>query len=215
MSKLLILISAVSAVSLACSDHESLPQRYTAVGINAPPVSIAGNNTTKAGPTTSVSGGPNTLGVAIPTATAVVGRIENGLEGKALSTSGNFSRALAQVKTNLPKVSNVNNATGYDQVQLLAYAACSDMTGQMQTMYGISASNSIASNQAALIAAGIRILDKHAAGLASAGPGAAQVTTVLTNLVQTEAADASNTSTIAFMAVCIAASTAGATMLGI
>jgi hypothetical protein len=119
----------------------------------------------------------------------------------------------------LPKVSDVNQASGYDQVQLLVYAACSDLTTggtpQMQSRYGVTPSASIATNEAALIAAGIRMLDQHSAGLASRGPASAQVSTIFTTLVQAQAAVGTNTSKMAFMAVCIAANTAGTTLLGL
>ncbi|PWU17454.1 MAG: hypothetical protein C5B49_08800 [Bdellovibrio sp.] len=203
----------------SCSEHLVLPQRYTAVGVAIPPVSMSGNSTSKAGPTTADTGGTLALGVTVPTADSVAARIENGLEKNATRTSGHFADLLSQVQTNLPKVTNVNSASGYDQIELLTFAACADLTegspSTMESVYGIQPGNSIASNQSALIAAGLRILDQHTAGLASQGPGAAQVTTVLTNLVQAEAGVGSNTSTMAFMAVCIAASTAGAALLGI
>ena len=149
----------------------------------------------------------------------MVARLQTGLGGNVSATSGNFAKALSQVRSNLPKVTNVTNAAGFDQVELLAYAACSDLTvgGQpkMQTKYNVQPSASIASNQAALVAAGMTMLDQHTASLASQGPAAAQLSTIFTNLVNTEASTASNTSTIAFMAVCIAANTAATAMLGL
>ena len=217
MRELVILLFFIGSFVTACSDHEIGPPTHGEVGVAVAPVSIAGNNLTKAGPTTAVSGGSNTLGVLAPTADAAVARIANGLEGNAPATSGNFSRALAQLKTNLPKVPNINNATGYDQVQLLAYAACADLTTGgtplMQSKYGVQANAQTTANQAALVAAGIRILDQHAASLASQGPGSAQVTSVFANLVQQQITDGA-TSKMAFMTVCIAASTAGSTLLG-
>lgn len=214
-----ICLALVGLALVGCSDHALGPGIHNEVGVASLPSSIAGNGTSKAGPTTGVSGGPNLAGVSVPTTTAVVGRIENGLEKNALSTTGNFSKALTQVRANLPKVANVNDAAGYDQAQLLVYAACSDLTvggtPKMQSKYNVQPSATIAANQAALIAAGVKMLDQHTAGLASQGPAAAQVTTILTNLVQAQAADATNTSKMAFMAVCIAANTAGSMLLGI
>ncbi len=208
----------VALFATGCSDHLK-GQRRPEVGIAVAPVSIKGNGLGNAGPVQPVSGGVNTLGVTVPTARASIGRIENALEKRAPASTGNFARAIAQVRTNLPRVSNPKEASGFDQVQLLSYAACSDLTRGtnplMQSVYGIQPGSSIANNEAALIAAGRRILDQNAAGLASQGPAATQVTTVLTNLVQAQAASGSNTSTMAFMAVCIAATTAGATLLGI
>lgn len=208
----------IALLTAGCSDHLK-GQRRPEVGIAVAPVSIKGNGLDDAGPVQAVSGGPNLLGVSVPTARASIGRIENALEKRAPASAGNFARAITQVRSNLPRVSNPKEASGFDQVQLLAYAACSDLTrgtpSLMQSVYGVQPGQTIASNEAALIAAGRRILDQNAAGLASQGPAAAQVTTVLTTLVQAQAASASNTSTMAFMAVCIAATTAGATLLGI
>ena len=204
---------------MACSDHEIPKPFHGEVGVAVAPQSITGNVLAKAGPTTAVSGGPNQTGVLVPTVTGIAARIENGLEKNSLSTKGNFSKSLAQVRTNLPKTASVTDAAGYDQVELLAYSACSDLTTGstplMQTVYNVQAGGTIAANQAALVAAGVRILDQHSASLASQGPASAQVNTVFTNLVASEAAVGSNTSTIAFMAVCIAANTAGAAMLGL
>lgn len=203
---------------MGCSEHTLVPPEHGQVGVAAAPVSMKGNSVANAGPTLPVSGGPMTTGIMIPTSSAVVGRIENGLEGRARSTQGNFRTALRQVRTNLPKVSNINNAAGFDQIQLLVYAACSDLTTNgnnsvMRTMYNVQPTGTAASNQAALVSAGVRMLDRHVAGLASQGPDSAQVATIFTNLVQAQV-DASATSTVAFMSVCIAANTAGSTLLG-
>jgi len=215
-NKLLLAVSVFAVVG--CSDHTIAPPDYAAAGAAVTPHSMKGNVISNAGPTTPVSGGSNMAGITVPTATAAVGRIQNGLEGNVMASSGNFAKAFKQVKTNLPDATNINNATGYDQIQLLVYAACSDLTTggtpMMQSVYGIQPAASIATNQAALIAAGVRMLDKHVAGLASAGPDSAQINTIFTNLVQAQAAGGSNTSKMAFMAVCIAANSAGATLLG-
>jgi hypothetical protein len=58
------------------------------------------------------------------------------------------------------------------------------------------------------------MLDRYVAGLASGGPTSGQVTTALNDLVQKIAGQSGSTSTIAFMSVCIAANTAGSTMMG-
>lgn len=214
-----IILMSLIAVLARCSDHEILGTFHGEVGVALAPQSITGNGLSKAGPTTAVSGGTNTLGVLIPTTTGIVARIENGLEKNAVSTKGSFAKSLAQVRTNLPKTADVTSAAGFDQVELLAYSACADLTTGstplMQSVYNVQTAGTIASNQAALVAAGVRMLDQHAAGLASQGPASAQVTTILTNLVQTEAAVGTNTSIMAFMVVCIAANTAGTAMLGL
>lgn len=202
----------------ACSSHEQTPV-HGEVGVAVDPQSIKGNTLTNAGPTSAVSGGANPVGVIVPTGPGVVSRIENGLEKTVSATKSNFGKALGQLKTNLPKTSDVTGASGFDQVELLVYAACSDLTTGttplMQSKYNIQPNAAIATNQSALVAAGMRMLDQHTAGLASQGPGSAQVATILTTLVQNQAAVGSNTSTIAFMAVCMAANTAATTMLGL
>lgn len=210
-------VFAAFILLLGCSDHAIGPGNHDDQGVAVAAYSIVGNNTTKAGPTTAVSGGVNTLGVTGPTAESAAGRIANGLEQNAVVTRGNLRTVLNNVRTNLPKVANVNNAAGYDQVQLLAYAGCADVvqSGKMQSVYGIQPTATIATNATALVAAGVRILDAHTAGLASQGPNAAAISTVFTNLVNTEAATSGVTSKMAFMAVCIAANSAGSTLLGL
>ncbi len=203
----------------ACSEHQIEAPPHGEIGVAVAASSIPGNNISQAGPATPVTGGPNQQGVLVPTGPAIVARLENGLEKNALATRGNFEKTLGLVKTNLPARTNILNAAGFDQVELLAYAACSDLTtGKtpiMQTVYGIDSAATISANQVRLVVAGLRMLDKHTAGLASQGPDSAAVSTVLTNLVQAQAAVGTNTSKMAFMAVCIAANTAGASMLGL
>ena len=156
--------------------------------------------------------------LSVPTAEATVARIQVGLENKVSPLTGNFATALAQVKGNLPKVTDPTTATGYDQLQLLVYAACSDLTTGatplMTSFYTVPATGTIMANQTALIAAGTRMLDQHAAGLASGGSASAEVKQTLTDLVQKIAATSTNTTKIAFMSVCIAANTAGTALLG-
>jgi hypothetical protein len=171
-------------------------------------------------PTTPGCGGCSVPGVgalSVPTGDALVARIQNGLDNNVSPQSGNFKNALAQSKTNLPKVTDPTKATGFDQAELLIYAACSDLTTggtpQMQSKYGVTKAGSIATNQNALIAAGISMLDKHTAGLASQGPTAAAVRQAFTDIVTKVSSAGGNTSTIAFVSVCIAANTAGATLM--
>lgn len=155
---------------------------------------------------------------SVPTSEAVVIRIQNGLQKNVSPSAGNFAKALLQTKANLPITTDPTKATGYDQVQLLVYGACSDLAAGggalMLSKYSVNAATSIAANQAALVAAGVKMLDQHVAGLASQGPTSAQVTSALTTLVAQVAAVGGNTSTIAFMSVCIAANTAGSSMMG-
>jgi hypothetical protein len=153
---------------------------------------------------------PGVPGASIPTSNAIVSRIQNGVKNAAVPTSGNFSRAIAQLGSNLPETTNPLRATGYDQVPLLAYAACSDIP---LSTYGITG-NSIPGAKAAIVAAGINILDQHTGGLASTGPYAAQVSQIFGNLVDQNAQVAGETVQIAFISVCMTASTVGTNMLG-
>ena len=172
--------------------------------------------------TTAAAGsGEKVAGVgasSVPTTEAIVVRIENGLEGIAKPTAGNFAKALTQVRSNLPKLTDPTKASGFDQVQLLAYAACTDLASgnqpAMQSQYKINPRTKPSENRAALISAGMRILDRHTAGLASQGPTSAQVNEALGQLITEMAANQANTSTMAFVSVCIAATTAGSTLLG-
>ena len=212
-------MAVLGTLLVACSEHELWQgPTHNEVGVAVAPVSISGNSTARSGPTTPVSGGANATGVAVPTGEAVIARITNGLEGTVKQTTGNFSTAISQLSTNLPKVTSVNAAAGYDQLQLLVYAACADLTTGgapiMQSKYNVSPSGTIAANQAALVSAGIRMLDQHTGGIASQGPDAAQLNTILTNLVTAQAAVNTNTSTMAFITVCLAANTAGIALLG-
>lgn len=155
--------------------------------------------------------------LTVPTADAVVQRIKIGLENNVNPLTGNFNRSLRQVQTNLPKDPDPMKASGFDQVQLLVYAACSDLTTGntplMQTRYSVTKAGTIAANSANLVNAGRRMLDQYVAGLASQSSAVTEVNAALTNLVNTIAGQAGSNSTIAFMSVCMAANTAGATLM--
>lgn len=155
--------------------------------------------------------------LTVPTAEAVVTRIKIGLENSVNPLAGNFNRSLRQVQTNLPKDPDPMKASGFDQVQLLVYAACSDLTTGntplMQTKYSVTKTGTIAAQSANLVSAGRRMLDQYVAGLASDSPATGDVNAALTNLVNTIAGQAGSNSTIAFMSVCMAANTAGATLM--
>lgn len=211
-----LLIIGLALALVSCSEHRAGVPFHGEIGVAVAPSRIQGNTLANAGPAQSLSGGPNQKGVSVPTVTGIIGRIQNGFGGVVSSTSGNFSRALAQVRTNLPNATDINKVSGFDQVQLLAFAACSDLTtgnpSLMRSRYNVDPAATPSVNQAALVAAGIAILDQQLAGLASQGPVSAQVSTIFSGLVQKQI---SSTSTVAFMAVCIAASTAGSTMMGL
>jgi len=217
-TKTVIPLIALGALSLACSDHHPGVPPHGEVGVAVAPSSIKGNTVANAGLSAPISGGPNKTGVTIPTTNGIIGRVQNGLQGRASPTSGNFARALTQVRGNLPKSTDVNKSAGFDQAQLLVYAACSDLTTGstpiMKSQYNVDPNMSVTANQSALVAAGMTMLDQHAANLASQGPAASQLNTILTTLVQNQGT-AGNSSTVVFMSVCIAANTAGAVMLGL
>lgn len=155
---------------------------------------------------------------SVPTREAIIARLEIGLEGNAKPSAGNFARALTQVKTNLPKLTDPTKVNGFDQVQLLVYGACSDLTTgatpAMLSKYGVDPKTGIAANQLALISSGMKMLDRHVAGLASASSATAEINTALTSLITDLSTTATNTTTIAFMSVCIAVNTAGSSMMG-
>jgi hypothetical protein len=156
---------------------------------------------------------------SVPTGPAVIARVTNGLQNNVNPSAGNYSKAIVALGSNLPRVTDPTKASGYDQIQLLVYAACSDLTtggtnSLMTTKYGVNSAGTITSNSSALTAAGVKMFDQYTAGLASQGPTAAQVTAAFTQLISDVSSVSSNTSTIAFVSVCIAANTAGTTLLG-
>lgn len=155
-------------------------------------------------------GVPGVPGAAVPTKDAIIARIQTGLEGKANPTLRNFRAAILQLSVNLPQDTNPNLATGLDQVPLLAYAACSDV---LPSAYGITGS-SIPAARGALIAAGVKIVDAHTAGLGSSGPLAPQVAQIFGKLVDENTRVAGETVQMAFISVCMTASTFGAQMMG-
>src|SRR4051812_9510867 len=106
------LIYVLAGLLIACSDHDlGFDLRPADVGVAVAPSAIAGNVSANAGPTPPVSGGANTWGVVIPGGAGVTARIKKGLENKATATQGNFAKGVQQVATNLPKVTNVMNAS--------------------------------------------------------------------------------------------------------
>lgn len=172
-------------------------------------------------PNLGAGGGARVPGVgafSVPTREAIVARVEIGLEGNVKASTGNFSRTLTQVKNNLPKLTDPTKVTGFDQVQLLVYGACSDLTTgttpAMLSKYQVDPKTSVALNQSALVSAGLKMLDQHVAGLASASDATEPIKTALNSLISDLAAVPNNTTIITFMSVCIAANTAGSSLMG-
>lgn len=157
---------------------------------------------------------PGVPGASVPTSKAIALRIANGVKNAAVPTARNFQAAMNQLGANLPENTNPNLATGFDQVPLLAYAACSDIN---PTTYGITQTGTganITAARPALIAAGINILDQHTGGLASTGPLAAQAAAIFGKLVDDNAAIPNETVLMEFISVCMTASTFGTQMMG-
>jgi len=172
----------------------------------------AGGGPPDSGPPEPGTDLPGVGSVSAPTADAVIGRIGNTLIGVD-PLAGNFAKAIAQVKPNLPQMTNPVQATGLDQIPLLVYAACTD--GNLVS-YNIPTTGTISANSAALVAAGMKMLDTGLAGLASQGASNGEFQAALQALVSTLAADKSTTQTMttSFIAVCMATTTAAVSMVG-
>ncbi len=155
---------------------------------------------------------PGLGSASAPTADAVIGRIRNTLIGVD-PLAGNFAKAIAQVKPNLPQMTNPVQATGLDQIPLLVYAACTDAK---LASYSVPTTGTISANSAPLVAAGMTMLDAGLAGLASQGASSADFQAALQTLVSTLAADKATTQTMttSFIAVCMASTTAAVSMAG-
>jgi hypothetical protein len=155
-------------------------------------------------------------GASVPTSQAIALRISNGLKNVAVPTSGNFKRSMDQLGSNLPENTNPNLAIGFDQVPLLAYAACSDVPLSTYSIPGSGGGtgSTITNARSALIAAGVNILDQHTGGLASTGPLASQVSQIFGKLIDDNAKISGETLTMEFISVCMTASTFGGQMLG-
>ena len=155
---------------------------------------------------------PGLGSASAPTADAVIGRIRNTLIGVD-PLAGNFAKAIAQVKPNLPQMTNPVQATGLDQIPLLVYAACTDAK---LASYNVPTTGTISANSAPLVAAGMTMLDAGLAGLASQGASNGDFQAALQTLVSTLAADKATTQTMttSFIAVCMASTTAAVSMAG-
>lgn len=155
---------------------------------------------------------PGVGSASAPTADAVVGRIRNTLIGVD-PLAGNFAKAITQVKPNLPQMTNPVQATGLDQIPLLVYAACTDTK---LASYSVPTTGTITANSAALVGAGMKMLDAGLAGLASQGSSSGDFQAALQALVSTLAADKTTTQTMttSFIAVCMASTTAAVSMAG-
>ena len=179
----------------------------------APATQSAGGGPPDPGPPPEPGADLPGLGSAsAPTADAVIGRIRNTLIGVD-PLAGNFAKAIAQVKPNLPQMTNPVQATGLVQIPLLVYAACTDAK---LASYNVPTTGTISANSAPLVAAGMTMLDAGLAGLASQGASNGDFQAALQTLVSTLAADKATTQTMttSFIAVCMASTTAAVSMAG-
>jgi hypothetical protein len=147
---------------------------------------------------------------ACPTALGIVTQLQNVL-GVSVST-GNTKLAYALVSANLPQTTDCTKSVGYDAAQLLGYAACSDLTTGntpvAQSKYNVTLNGTLAANKTALLAAGVTMLNGYTGGVAGSSSATTGINAALTTLITpTNGTDA--TSKIAFMNVCLAATTAG------
>ena len=184
-----------------------------AIAACAPATQSAGGGPPDPGPPPDPGTDLPGLGSAsAPTADAVIGRIRNTLIGVD-PLAGNFTKAIVQVKPNLPQMTNPVQATGLDQIPLLVYAACTDAK---LASYNVPTTGTISANSAALVAAGMTMLDAGLAGLASQGASNGDFQAALQTLVSTLAADMATTQTMttSFIAVCMASTTAAVSMAG-
>lgn len=193
-----------------CDFMGKLPDAELAAHANRSPSSIAQADSTVTG-----SGVYGTPGALIPASSAVVLRITNGLRDPRGATTanvgtGNFQTAFRQFGANLPQSTNPRTATGYDQVSLLAYAACTDVPS---ARFGVIDANSVDQNRAALIKAGTQFVDNYTGGLGSNSAYAVQVAKVFETLVAADEAEGDSTRFV-FISVCMAASSFGAQMMG-
>ena len=148
----------------------------------------------------------------VPTTWAVWTRIVKVLSAAGVdSEQGNFGTTLIQLFTSLPNSANPTIATGYSQIPLLVYSACSDAN---PSFYNVNTSTSVAANSTALVNAGVAMLNAHVGNLAAAGTSLnTQVAAVFTTLVNADIS-AGATTQMTFVSVCTTANTFGVEMTG-
>jgi hypothetical protein len=180
---------------------------------------------------------PGTGSTSVPTADAVATRIEVGLQGNVSRTAGSFSTAFNQFSRNLANVTNPLEATGYENISLIVYAACTDINSTIAARtptssppgYGVTFGGTLAAQSANLISAGIQMVNQHTGGLASSDPALnTQVRAVFQNLLNAHAGTAppagseyvvvnpatSRNTQSAFVSICMAANVFGVTGRG-
>lgn len=153
--------------------------------------------------------------LSCPTAQSIVSAVVNVL-GVSV-TAGNTAKAYPLLIANLPAITDCTKAGGYDNAQLFIYAACSDLTTGSTpaalSKFGVTlAGTTVSAQQSNLVAAGVTILNGFTAGIAGNSSATAGINTALTKMLTSSTPP--STTTIAFMDVCIAATSAGSLLLG-
>jgi hypothetical protein len=192
-----------------------LSQGNSVTASSTTPAGGGGGGTTPPSNPVVAGAGSTTAGkgaVTCPTAGGIVQKVESAL-GVSITGKTNTATAYTALFSNLPQTSDCTKAVGYDNAQLFIYAACSDLAAQTAPL-GVTITGSITTQQTNLINAGLKIVDNYTGGLGSGSTATSGITTALTNLVTGVGATAAPATTkVAFMDVCIAASTAGALLI--
>jgi len=160
---------------------------------------------------------PGVGSTSVPTQDAVIGRLLGvGLAGAQVTDqSTNTKAVIAQVNGNLPQLADPIKANGWDQIPLLTYAACADISAaNTQAVYGVNTAGTLASQRNALVAAGLKIADQYVGGLATSGPLAAQATAIFQSQVDANALISGETVKQSFIGVCMAANVFGVALRG-
>ena len=146
---------------------------------------------------------------SVPTADAIVGRIQKGIP-TANPNAGNFKTVLAQVQQNLPSTSDPTKATGLEQIPILVFAACSDIN---PSTYSVNVNTSLSANMTNLVSAGVTMVNQHVGNLAASGQLNQQVAAVFTTLINSNLAAGASTA-MTFVSICTAANSFGVGMVG-
>src|SRR4051812_25802812 len=90
---------------------------------------------------------PGVGSTSVPTQDAVIGRLLGvGLAGSGVTDqSTNTKTVIGQVTGNLPQVTDPLKANGWDQIPLLTYAACADISqANTLSVYGVDTTKTLA-----------------------------------------------------------------------
>jgi hypothetical protein len=151
--------------------------------------------------------------LSVPTGKAAFARISNGLEGNVSLYQGSLQNAYPQLVANFTNSTDPTAFSGAGANMLISYSACADVSDSHLSLYNINTSATVAANKTALVNAGLRILDRHTANLASGSSVTAQVSAALGAIVDQSVANGVSPK-MAFVTMCTATSSAASTMLG-